>query len=63
MYLDNIPKYSNKTKKRKCHTPIPDPTRLADPNRVRSARTYTGTFYLIFFLKDELVPVGMGHIL
>ena len=34
-----------------CHTPIPGPTRLADPNRVRSARLRTGTLYLIFFLK------------
>ena len=33
-----------------CHTPIPGPTRLADPNRVRGARPYTGTLYLIFFL-------------
>ena len=32
-----------------CHTPIPGPTRLADPNRVRGARPYTGTLYLIFF--------------
>ena len=30
-----------------CHTPIPGPTRLADPNRVRGARTYTGTLYLL----------------
>ena len=26
-----------------CHTPIPDPTRMADPDRVRGARLYTGT--------------------
>ena len=32
-----------------CHTPIPDPTRLADPNRVRGSRPYTGTLYLFFF--------------
>ena len=31
-----------------CHTPIPGSTRLADPNRVRGARPYTGTLYLIF---------------
>ena len=43
-----------------CHTPIPGPTRLADPNRVRGARPYTGTLYLIFFSKAELVPVGYG---
>ena len=24
-----------------CHAPIPGPTRLADPNRVRGARSYT----------------------
>ena len=32
-----------------CHTPIPGPTRLADPNLVRGARLRTGTLYLIFF--------------
>ena len=32
-----------------CHTPIPGPTRLADPNLVRGARPYTGTLYLFFF--------------
>ena len=26
-----------------CHTPIPDPTRMADPNRVRGVRLSTGT--------------------
>ena len=46
-----------------CHTPIPGPTRLADPNRVRGARPYTGTLYLIFFSKAELILVGMAHIL
>ena len=47
-----------------CHTPIPGPTRLADPNRFQGARTYTGTLYLIFFFfKVELIPVGMVHIL
>ena len=34
------------------HTPIPGPTRLADPNRFRGARPYTGTLYLIFFSKS-----------
>ena len=47
----------------KCHTPIPAPTRLADLNRVRGARIYTRTLYLIFFFKAELVLVGMAHIL
>ena len=37
-------------KEGRCHTPIPGPTRLADPNRVRGARPCTGTLYLIFFL-------------
>ena len=32
----------------RCHTPIPGPTRLADPNRVRGARPCIGTLYLIF---------------
>ena len=45
-----------------CHTPIPGPTRLADPNRVRGTRPYTGTF-LFFLKKAELVPVGMAYIL
>ena len=26
-----------------CHTPIPSPTRLAGPNRVRGAKLRTGT--------------------
>ena len=47
-----------------CHAPIPGPTRLADPNRVRGARTNTRTLYLtFFFFKTELVPVVMAHIL
>ena len=45
------------------HTPIPGPTRLADPNRVLGAGLRTRTLYLIFFFKVELVPVGMAHIL
>ena len=36
-------------KKKKCHTPLPGLTRLADPNRVRGARLYTVTLYLFFF--------------
>ena len=35
---------------RPCHAPIPSPTRLADPNRVRGARPNTVTIYLFFFL-------------
>ena len=39
-----------------CHAPDPSPTRLANPNRFRGAKPYTGTPYLfkkkffIFFL-------------
>ena len=47
----------------RCHAPIPGPTRLADPNRVRGVRLKTGTLYLIFFFKIELVLVVMAHIL
>ena len=54
---------SSSSRVRLCHTPFPGPTRLADPNRVRGARPYTGTLYLIFFFKVELVPMGMAHIL
>ena len=43
-----------------CHTPILDPTRLADPNRVSRRET---ELRILFFLKAELVPVGMAHIL
>ena len=52
-----------------CHTPIPVPTRLADPNRVRGARLYTGTLYLFFFsdtytkeLPPEWCPSKSIHI-
>ena len=37
--------------------PIPDPTRMADQNRVRGARLYTGTLIDWFFPRAELVPV------
>ena len=43
-----------------CHTPIPALTRLADPNRVRGARTYTGTLYLIFFFQSRTCTCGYG---
>ena len=36
-----------------CHAPIPGLTRLADPNRVRGARPYTGTLYFFFFLENQ----------
>ena len=45
-----------------CHTPIPCPTRKADPNRVRGARLYTGTLIDLFFLRAKLVPVGIQTI-
>ena len=35
---------------------------MADPNRVQGARLYTGTLYLFFFLRAELVPVGIQTI-
>ena len=37
--------------------PDPDPTRMADPNRVRGARLSTRTLVDRFFLRVELVPV------
>ena len=43
-----------------CHTPIPCPTRLADPNRVRGARPYTVTLYLIFFFQSQTGTCGYG---
>ena len=48
------------------HTPIPGPTRLADLDRVRGARPYTGTLYLIyyFFFKSRTCTCGYGpHII
>ena len=45
-----------------CHTPIPGPTRMADLNQVRGARLYTGTLIDLFFLRAELVPVGIQTI-
>ena len=39
-----------------CHAPIPDPTRMADPNRVR-ARDYILRLIDLFFIRAELVPV------
>ena len=45
-----------------CHTPIPGPTRMVDPNWVRGARLYTGTLIDLFFLRAELVPVDIQTI-
>ena len=42
--------------------PDSDPTRMAGSNRVRGARLYTGTLIDLFFLKAELVPVGIQTI-
>ena len=36
------------------HAPIPGPTRLADPNRFRGVKPYTGTLYLFFFSELNL---------
>ena len=33
---------------RMCHAPDPGPTRLANPNRFRGAKPYTGTPYFFF---------------
>ena len=41
-----------------CHAPIPGPTRLVDPNRVRGARPYTRTLYLFFFLLNRTGTCG-----
>ena len=45
--------------KRICHTPIPNPTRLANPNRFRGAKPYTGTpcyfFLIIFFYQQSFI--------
>ena len=46
----------------KCHTPIPGLTRMADPNRVWGARLCTGTLIDLFFLRAELIPVGIQTI-
>ena len=45
-----------------CHTPIRGPTRKADSSWVLGARLYTGTLYLFFFLRAEIVPVGMQKV-
>ena len=45
-----------------CHARIPGSTRMADPNRVLGARLYTRTLIDLFFLRAELVPVGIQTI-
>ena len=53
---------SYKKKGPSCHTLIPGLTRMADSNWVRGARLYTGTLIDLFFLRVELVPVGIQTI-
>ena len=43
-----------------CHAPIPGPTRMMDPNRVRGARLKTRTLYLIFFFLNRTDTCGYG---
>ena len=40
----------------------PRPTQMAGTNRVRGARLYTRTLIDLFFLRAELVPVGIQTI-
>ena len=37
-----------------CHTPDPGPTRLANPNRFRGVKPYTGTPFFFFFFFSKL---------
>ena len=48
----------------KCHTPIPGPTHLVDPNRVRGTRSYTGTLYLLYqtLVYPSLITITTYHI-
>ena len=41
------------------HAPIPGPTRLADPNRFRGEKPYIWDSLPFFFLRSELIPVGI----
>ena len=47
-----------------CHAWIPSPTRMADPNRVRGARLYTGTLFLLFqtLVGPSLITESKYHI-
>ena len=40
-----------------CHAPDPGPTRLANPNRFRGAKPYTGTPFFFFFFRADLISV------
>ena len=42
-----------------CHTQIPGPTRMADPNRVRARDYILGLFTYFFFFRAQLIPVGI----
>ena len=44
-----------------CHTPFPDPTRMADPNRVRGARLSIGTLIDWFFLIADTCTYFLIH--
>ena len=43
-----------------CHSPIPGPTRLVDPNRVRGTRPYIGTLLSDFFFQSRTCTCGYG---
>ena len=44
-----------------CHTPNPDPTQLADPNRFPGRETQDWDSLPDFFFTSQLAPVGMAH--
>ena len=46
-----------------CHAPNPGPTRLADSNQFPRRETIYWDSLPDFFFLDELVPVGVTHIL
>ena len=46
------------------HAPNPGPTRLADPNRFPGRETQDwDSLPDFFFIKSQLAPVGLAHIL
>ena len=56
----NLKRYQDWGNGLHCHAPIPGPTRLADPNRVRGARIGIGTLYLNIFFKSRTCTCGYG---
>ena len=46
--LERLCSRSSQRRKQRCHALIPDMTRMADLNRFRGARLFTGTLYLLF---------------